>query len=104
MGALAHLGQGCFADHVAEQSPYSEEDERIAYALVEEALAPFRKLTSGKRLEEVREQMVDELLATENGRAKIRTAKAYMMAKSEDLPLGPEAEAASEKKKQGSGG
>ena len=53
-------------------APYTEEEERVAESLVDEAIRGFDQAVPAPELAEIRDAMVDELLCTSYGRAKLR--------------------------------
>lgn len=56
------------------QLPYTPEDEAFAESLVDQALEPYRSLPQRVR-DDIKEYLVDELLATEEGRHRLRIVK-----------------------------
>lgn len=57
--------------------PYTEEDERLAEAIVDKAMEKYRKLLPEAVVADMRDYLVDELLATEDGRRKLRAFTAH---------------------------
>lgn len=56
--------------------PYTPEDEAFAERLVDEALEPYKSLPQHVR-DDIKEYLVDELLATEDGRRRLRLARPH---------------------------
>jgi len=81
----------------------ADELEPTARALVDEATAGHEKLLSPDKLAELRERLLDELLCTRYGRARVRRAMAApVVHKSDALPLEP-TEGEEDAKKKGHG-
>jgi hypothetical protein len=58
--------------------PYTEEDEKLAESLVDEAMTRFRPLLTEEQQDEIREYLVDMLLATKSGRRKLALVKVFV--------------------------
>ncbi len=59
---------------MAATLPYTPEDEAFAERLVDEALEPYKSLPQHVR-DDIKEYLVDELLATEDGRHRLGVVK-----------------------------
>lgn len=57
--------------------PYSEEDEQLAELIVDKAMEKYRKLVPAAVVADMRDFLVDEMLATEEGRRKMRAFTAH---------------------------
>lgn len=57
--------------------PYSAEDEKLAELIVDKALEKYRKLMPEAVVADMRDFLVDEMLATEEGRRKLRAFTAH---------------------------
>jgi hypothetical protein len=82
--------------------PTPEEEKRLAEQLVTEATAPYAALLSADKLKEMREHLVDELLCTSYGRARLRRLlPREEVLQSDELPVDGSAEDSAAKERAG---
>lgn len=61
--------------YIENEEPYTDDEEKLAESIVDETLAPLRRVVSPEVLDALREEMVDELLATRAGRCALESAR-----------------------------
>lgn len=67
------------------EEPYTDAEEKLAESLVDEAMEKYAKFFTPEQHDEVREYMVDMLLATKEGRRKLALVKPYGITRSDEV-------------------